>query len=87
MNEAVAGIGSARTPDTLLYGTNAVAERHDATSSEGTMALEEGLLAVLTQFSMTDAELEVIAERGEEFDHFLGRAEDAENNVRFVYQS
>jgi len=36
---------------------------------------------------MTNAELEAIAKRGEEFDSFLGRAEDAENNVRFVYQS
>ncbi|MEW6555686.1 MAG: hypothetical protein AB1384_15565 [Actinomycetota bacterium] len=86
LDKVVAGIGSAGTPDTLLYGTDQITTGM-TDLNEGTVALEEGLLAVLTQFSMTGAELEAIAERGEEFDHFLGRAEDAENNVRFVYQS
>ena len=87
LNGAVAGVGSAGTPDTLLYGTGQIESGVTQLKGEGTMALEDGLYQVLTQFSMTEAELEAIAERGEEFDHFLGRAEDAENNVRFVYQS
>lgn len=86
LNQVVTGIGSAGTPDTLLYGANAVKDGLTELGG-GTGKLEGGLLQILTQFSMTDAELDVIAERGEEFDHFLGRAEDAKNQVRFVYQT
>jgi putative membrane protein len=86
LDEAVTGIGSAGTPDTLLYGTDQLLSG-TTQLNEGTMALEDGLLAVLTQFSMTNAQLEAIAKRGEEFDHLLGRAQDADNNIRFVYQS
>ena len=87
LGDAITGIGSPETPDTLLYGTDQVASGMTQLKDEGTSALEEGLLAVMTNLSMTNAELEAIAERGEEFDHFLGRAQDADNNVRFVYQS
>jgi hypothetical protein len=87
LDEAVAGIGSAGTPDTLLYGADQVNSGLAQLQVEGTMALEEGLAAVLDNFSMTNSELEAIALRGEEFDHFLGRAEGADNQVRFVYQS
>jgi putative membrane protein len=86
LSEAVAGIGSAGTPDTLLYGADQV-NSGLTELKDGTLALEEGLGLVMTNFSMTGAELEAIAERGEEFDHFLGRAEDAESEVRFVYQT
>ena len=77
LNTAVAGIGSAGTPDTLLYGTNALASGLTQLKNEGTMALEDGLHTLLATLSMTHAQLEAITERGEEFDHFLGRAEDA----------
>lgn len=87
LNTAVAGIGSAGTPDTLLYGTNALASGLTQLKNEGTMALEDGLHTLLATLSMTHAQLEAITERGEEFDHFLGRAEDADNQVRFVYQT
>ncbi len=83
---AVEGLGSSGTPDTLLYGSNAVKEGLTELGG-GATQLEEGLAAVLTNFSMTGSELEAIAQRGEEFDHFLGRAEDAESEVRFVYQT
>jgi putative membrane protein len=86
IGDAVTGLGSSGTPDTLLYGTNAVAEGLTELGG-GATQLEEGLGAVLSGLSMTDAQLEAIALRGEEFDHFLGRAEDAESQVRFVYQS
>lgn len=86
IGDAVTGLGSSGTPDTLLYGSNAVREGLTELGG-GTTQLEEGLGAVLTNFSMTDSELKAIAHRGEEFDHFLGRAQDADNQVRFVYQS
>ncbi len=87
IDKAVAGIGSPTADGTLLYAADQVSGGLSRLKDEGTTKLEEGLLAVLTQFSMTGAELEAIAQRGEEFDHFLGRADGAENNVRFILQS
>jgi hypothetical protein len=85
IGDAVAGIGSPGTPDTLLYGATAIGEGL-MSLGEGTSQLEAGLGAVLDNFSMTNAELEAIAMRGAEFDHFLGRAEGEDNRVAFVYQ-
>jgi len=86
IEEAVAGLGSPSTPDTLLYGTSQINSGLTELGG-GATQLEEGMATLISTLNMTDAELEIIHERGEEFDHFLGRAEGEENNVRFVYQS
>jgi hypothetical protein len=94
LGQAIQGLGSTGTPDTLLYG-GAVEEAGlvelGAGISEGTGGTElmlESLMDTLVMLNVTEAELEAIHMRGEEFDHFLGRAEGAEDNqVRFVYQT
>ena len=86
LEEAVAGLGSAETPDTLLYGTSQISGGLTDLGG-GATQLEDGLAMLVSTLNLTDSELEVIAKRGEDFDHFLGRAEGEENNVRFVYQS
>lgn len=84
--DAVAGLGSAETPDTLLYGTNAIKEGLTQVGG-GTQQMVDGLYKNLVMLNTTEAELAAIAKRAEEFDHLLGRAEDATNQVRFVYQA
>ncbi len=86
LGEAVAGIGSAGTPDTLLYGTNAIKEGLTSVGS-GTGQLARGVYNFLKAFSSTEAQVAAIAKRGEEYDHLLGEAEDAENQVRFLFQT
>lgn len=84
--DAVAGLGSSDTPDTLLYGTNAIKEGLTQVGG-GTQQMVDGLYKNLVILNTTEAELEAIAKRGAEFDHLLGRSEDATNQVRFVYQT
>ncbi len=84
--DAIAGLGSAGTPDTLLYGTNAIKEGLTQVGG-GTQQMVDGLYKNLVMLNTTEAELKAIAKRAEEFDHLLGRAEDATNQVRFVYQA
>ena len=86
IGDAIAGLGSSGTPDTLLYGTSQITSGLTQAGG-GATQLEEGLATMVSTLNMSAAELEAIAQRGEEFDHFLGRAEDADNQVRFVYQS
>ncbi|MBC7253897.1 MAG: hypothetical protein H5T72_08010 [Actinobacteria bacterium] len=83
--DAIVGIGSSDAPDTLLYGTNAIKEGLTQVGG-GTQQMVDGLYKNLVMLNTSEAELEAIAERGEEFDHLLGRSEDADNQVRFVYQ-
>jgi hypothetical protein len=94
LTQVTQGIGSPGTPDTLLYGgaqiegglTELGTGLGDATG--GTALMLESLMDNLVMLNVTEAELEAIHMRGEEFDHFLGRAEGAEDNqVRFVYQT
>lgn len=84
--DAIAGLGSSDTPDTLLYGTNAIKEGLTQVGS-GTQKMVDGLYKNLVMLNTSEAELEAIAQRGKEFDHLLGRAEDATNQVRFVFQT
>ncbi|WP_458010955.1 hypothetical protein [Candidatus Solincola sp.] len=84
--DAIVGIGSSDAPDTLLYGTNALKEGLTQVGS-GTQQMVDGLYKNLVMLNTTEAELEAIAKRGAEFDHLLGRAEDATNQVRFIYQT
>lgn len=86
VDTAVAGLGSAGTPDTALYATSQITGGLTQLSG-GATQMEDGLAMIMSNLNMTEAELEVIKKRGEEFDHFLGRAEGEENAVRFVYQS
>lgn len=87
LDTIVAGLGSAETPNTLLNGTSKVSEGLTQ-MKDGTSLMSEGLMANLVGLNTTEAQLEAIAERGKEFDSFLGRTENAEENqVRFVFQS
>ncbi|MDY6794327.1 MAG: hypothetical protein SWK76_03455 [Actinomycetota bacterium] len=95
LGTAIAGIGSAATPDTLLYGTSQIEGGLDemktgleGATEEGTALMIEGLMDNLIMLNLSDAEVEAVAMRGEEFDHFFAEAEDTEQNqVRFVFQT
>ncbi|NPV59128.1 MAG: hypothetical protein HPY75_05635 [Actinobacteria bacterium] len=87
LGEAVSGLGSTTTPDTLLYGADQVESGLKRISEEGINAMYEGLAGNLADLYLTESQLEAIKQRGEEFDHILGRAEDAENNLAFIYQT
>jgi hypothetical protein len=49
--------------------------------------MEQGLMDNLGMMYLTDAQLEAIKVRGDEFDHIMGRADDADNVVTFIYQT
>lgn len=95
LGEAIAGLGSSTTPDTLLYGASQVEGGMtqmktglEQATTEGTSLMLDALYDNLVTLNTTEAQLEAIALRGEEFDHFLGRAEDAAGNeVRFLFQT
>ena len=70
----------------MAYGSNQIASGLTQLG-DGATQLEEGVGELVTMLGMSEAELEVVKMRGEEFDHFLGRAEGEKNEVRFVYQS
>lgn len=94
LGEAMAGLGSTSTPDTLLYGANAVNDGVRQVkdglvqaTDEGTAVMYAGLAENLASLYLTESELEAIKIRGEEFDHILGRTDDAENKLAFIYQT
>ncbi len=95
LGTAVSGLGSVSTPDTLLYGADQVnsgvqevKEGLARATSEGTGVMYAGLVDSLAELHLTQAELEAIKVRGEEFDHILGRVEDASaNKLTFIYQT
>ncbi len=95
LGEAVAGLGSASTPDTLIYGADQVnsgvrqvKEGLTRAMEEGTAVMYAGLAENLAGLYLTQAELEAIKVRGERFDHILGRVPDAEvNTLTFIYQT
>lgn len=93
LGKAVAGIGSASTPDTLLYGASQIQSGLEQlkagliqATTEGTGVMAAGLFDSLTELNLTLGELEAIKQRGEEFNSFLGEAQDAENQLRFAFQ-
>ena len=55
--------------------------------AEGTLMMEQGLMDNLGMLYLTEEQLEAIKVRGEEFDHIMGRADDADNIVTFIYQT
>ncbi len=87
LGEAVSGLGSTTTPDTLLYGADQVESGLKRVSEEGINAMYEGLSGNLAQLYLTRSQLEAIRQRGKEFDHILGRTEGAENTLAFIYQT
>jgi hypothetical protein len=86
LGDAVSGLGSTSTPDTLLYGADQI-EAGLTQMSDGTMQMYEGLSDNLAELYLTESQLEAIKIRGEEFDHIMGRTEDAENSLAFIYQT
>jgi len=86
LGDAVTGLGSAGTQNSLLYGTSQISSGLTQMKG-GTSQMSQGLLDSLVTLNSTDAQLEAIAQRGKDFDHFLGRAENADNQVRFLFQS
>mgnify|MGYP003871215091 CR=1 FL=1 len=95
LGDAVAGLGSTSTPDTLLYGADQVnggveqvKEGLERATQEGTSVMYAGLTDSLADLYLTQSELEAIKVRGENFDHILGRVPDAKaNKLTFIYQT
>ncbi len=95
LSEAVAGIGSAGMPDTLLFGTSQVQGGLDQLKAgldmaynSGTEVMKAALSENLHELNLTFGELAAIEQRGEAFDSFLGRPDDAtQSDVRFVMQT
>lgn len=86
LGDAVEGLGSETTEDTLIYAADQVKGGLDQLA-EGTLMMEQGLMDNLGMMYLSEAQLEAIKVRGEEFDHIMGRADDAENVVTFIYQT
>ena len=86
LGDAVEGLGSETTEDTLIYAADQVKGGLEQLS-EGTLMMETGLMDNLGMMYMTEAQLEAIKVRGEEFDHIMGRADDADDVVTFIYQT
>lgn len=95
LGDIIAGLGSAESPDTLLYGTGQIkggltqlGEGLTKATAEGTQVMLEGLYENIAFMNLTESELEAIEKRGEEYNHLLGASDQAdESHVRFVYQS
>ncbi|MBU4302161.1 MAG: hypothetical protein KKE56_05290 [Actinobacteria bacterium] len=96
LGDAVTGLGSFSTPDTLIYGAGQIegglgelkAGLAEAVN-QGTNVMQEGLTESIKELDLTQGELAAIAERGENFDNFIGRVEnpDSESDVRLLIQT
>ncbi len=87
-------IGSASTPNTLLYAANAVGEGLGdlqgglvKATEGGTQVMLTGLDGSLKTINLTQGELAALEARAGEFDSFLGSPTDGESMVRFIYQT
>lgn len=94
LGTAVAGLGGAGIPDTLIYGADQVdsgARELQAgmvrATTEGTEVMLAGLGDGLSGLNLTTAELEVIKKRGKSFNSMIGAAEDADNVMSFVFET
>ncbi len=94
MGEAIAGLGSADTPDTLLYGANLIEDGLTElqggltqATEEGTQVMITGLDGSLTTINLTNGELLAIQARAAEFDAFLGKPLEGDSMMRFIYQT
>jgi len=86
LGDVLSGLGSPETANTLINGTTKLTEGLEKVG-EGMGKVGGGLQMFLKSFNLTDAQLAAIAKRGEEFDHLLGRAENAKSDVRFIFQT
>jgi len=86
LGDAVEGLGSETTEDTLIYAADQLKSGLDQLA-EGALMMEQGLIDNLGMMYLSEAQLEAVKVRGEEFDHIMGRADDAENVVTFIYQT
>jgi len=96
LGDAVTGLGSYSTPDTLIYGAALVEGGLEEMKvgleeavSQGTDVMQEGLIENINELDLTQGELVAIAERGENFDNFIGRVDnpDSESDVRLLIQT
>jgi len=95
LKEAVAGLGSAGTANTLIFGATQVQgglsqlkAGLDTAINSGTNVMKDALGTSLHELNLTFGELKAIQQRGQEFDSFLGRPDNADqSDVRFVMQT
>lgn len=95
LDHAVEGLGNEGNPESLVGGmtllNGGVMELKgglEQATSEGTAVMLAGLSDGLSGLYLTQAQLEAIKKRGEEFDHVMGRTEGAErNSLSFIYQT
>lgn len=94
LGQAIAGLGSAGTPDTLLYGASQVEQGLNQlqggltqATEGGTQLMIAGLDGSIKTIKLTQAELEAIHQRAAEFDAFLGKPDEGQSEVRFIYQT
>ncbi len=95
LSAAIAGLGSANTANTLLFGSTQVQSGLsqlkaglDTAVNSGTNVMKDALATNLHELNLTFGELEAIQQRGDSFDSFLGRPDNATaSDVRFVMQT
>ncbi len=95
LSEATAGLGSASTANTLIFGADQIEgglstlkAGLDTAFTSGTEVMKEALGTNLHQLNLTFGELKAIEQRGNDFDSFLGRPDNATSSeVRFVMQT
>ncbi len=95
LSTAVAGLGSAGTPDTLIFGSTQIQgglsqlkTGLDTAVSSGTDVMKAALSDSLHELNLTFGELAAIQQRGEAFDSFLGKPDNAnQSDVRFIMQT
>jgi len=97
LGEAVAGIGSTGSSNTLLWGAgqvdsglNELKAGLEKAVNEGTNVMVAGLTESIDQLDLTQGELAAIEQRGNRFDTFLGRIEEpskTKSDVRFMIQT
>ena len=96
LNEAVAGVGSTGTANTLLWGTDQINNGLEQLKAgltravtEGTDVMKQGIGEALKELDLTFGELKAIEERGDKFDTFLGRVQNkgSTSDMRFLLQT
>ncbi|MCJ7653469.1 MAG: hypothetical protein MUO75_07195, partial [Actinobacteria bacterium] len=96
LNKAVAGLGSTGTANTLIWGTDQINNGLEQLKAgitravtEGTDVMYAGIGDSLKTLDLTVGELAAIAERGENFDTYLGRVQNkgSTSDMRLLLQT
>jgi hypothetical protein len=96
LQEAVAGIGSTGTSNTLLWGADQINNGLEELKAgitravtEGTDVMQAGIGESLKTLDLTVGQLASITKRGEKFDTFMGRVKNkgSTSDVRFLLQT